>query len=159
MFSLYNASSCWSSFLTFSFLTFSLALLNRENIQLLIITEKMEIRGICMLNKIFKASCMFCFDFLINVKILTTFKHLRRRIYICPVELKMLVLITLGPVATYFRIIALQVSRLMGKPTICTCENKGADQLRGNREADQCLCFRYTDSTILLLSKYEISCF
>ena len=45
----------------------------------------------------------------------------------------------------------------MGKPTICICENKGADQLGGNREADQCLCFRYTDSTIPLLSKSKIS--
>ena len=43
------------------------------------------------------------------------------------------------------------------KPTICKCENKGADQLRGNREADQRLCFRYTDSTIPLLSKSKIS--
>ena len=47
----------------------------------------------------------------------------------------------------------------MGKPTICMCENKGADQLRGNREADQRLCFRYTDSTIPLLLKSEISSF
>ena len=39
----------------------------------------------------------------------------------------------------------------MGKPTICICETKGADQLRGNREADQRLCFRYSDSTIPLL--------
>ena len=30
----------------------------------------------------------------------------------------------------------------MGKPTICVGENKDADQLRGNREADQRLCFR-----------------
>ena len=44
----------------------------------------------------------------------------------------------------------------MGKPTICIGENKGADQLRGNREADQRLCFRCMDSTILLL-KSEIS--
>ena len=29
----------------------------------------------------------------------------------------------------------------MGKPTICIGENKDADQLRGNREADQRLCF------------------
>ena len=50
-------------------------------------------------------------------------------------------------------------SRLMRKPTICICENKGADQLRSNREADQPLCFCYTDSTIPLLPKYEISCF
>ena len=47
----------------------------------------------------------------------------------------------------------------MGKPTICMCENKGADQLRGNREADQRLCFRYSDSTIPLLLKSEISTF
>ena len=39
----------------------------------------------------------------------------------------------------------------------CICENKDADQLRGNREADQRLCFRYLDSTIPLLSKSEIS--
>ena len=40
----------------------------------------------------------------------------------------------------------------MGKPTICIGENKGADQLRSNCEADQRLCFRNTDSTIPLLS-------
>ena len=39
----------------------------------------------------------------------------------------------------------------MGKPAFCICENKDTDQLRGNREADQCLCFRYTDSVIPLL--------
>ena len=39
----------------------------------------------------------------------------------------------------------------------CICENKDADQLRGNREADQRFCFRYTDSTIPLLSKSKIS--
>ena len=52
----------------------------------------------------------------------------------------------------------------MGKPTICIGENKGADQLRGNREADQRLCFRYTGSTIppLLNSKINfklLACF
>ena len=51
------------------------------------------------------------------------------------------------------------MSRLMGKPTICICENKDADQLRGNREADQRLSFRYTDSTLPLLPKSEISSF
>ena len=45
----------------------------------------------------------------------------------------------------------------MGKPTIYIGENKDADQLRGNREADQRLCFRYSDSTIPLLLKSEIS--
>ena len=48
------------------------------------------------------------------------------------------------------------LSCIMRKPTFCICENKDADQLRGNREADQCLCFRYIDSTILLLSKSGI---
>ena len=51
------------------------------------------------------------------------------------------------------------MSRLMGKPTISIGENKDADQLCGNREADQCLCFRYSDSTIPLLLKSEISSF
>ena len=50
-------------------------------------------------------------------------------------------------------------SRLMGKPSICICENKGADQLCGDREADQRLCFRYRDSTLPLLLKSEISSF
>ena len=45
----------------------------------------------------------------------------------------------------------------MRKPTFCIWENKDADQLRGKREADQRLCFRYIDSTIPLLSKSEIS--
>ena len=54
---------------------------------------------------------------------------------------------------------ASHMSRLMRKPTICICENKGADQLRGNREADQRLCFRYADSTLPLLLKSEISSF
>ena len=34
----------------------------------------------------------------------------------------------------------------MRKPTICMGENKDTDQLHGNREADQRLCFHYTDS-------------
>ena len=45
----------------------------------------------------------------------------------------------------------------MRKPVFCICENKDADQLRGNLEADQRLCFRYMDSTIPLLYKSEIS--
>ena len=50
-----------------------------------------------------------------------------------------------------------EMSRVMRKPDFCICENKDADQLRGNREADQRLCFHYIDSTIHLLSKSEIS--
>ena len=34
----------------------------------------------------------------------------------------------------------------MRKSAFCICENKDTNQLRGNREADQRLCFRYTDS-------------
>ena len=43
--------------------------------------------------------------------------------------------------------------------TFAYAKNKDADQLRGNREADQRLCFRYIDtcSTIPLLPKSKIS--
>ena len=34
-----------------------------------------------------------------------------------------------------------KMSRIVRKPDFCLGENKGADQLRGNREADQRLCF------------------
>ena len=51
------------------------------------------------------------------------------------------------------------MSFVMGKPAFCICENKDADQLRCNQEADQRLCFHYIDSTIPLLPKYEISSF
>ena len=50
-----------------------------------------------------------------------------------------------------------QMSLVMRKPVFSICENKDADQLRGNREADQRLCFRYSDSTIPLLPESEIS--
>ena len=51
------------------------------------------------------------------------------------------------------------MSFVVRKPSFCICENKDADQLPGNSEADQRLCFRYTDSKIPLLSKSEISSF
>ena len=55
-------------------------------------------------------------------------------------------------------VILLHLSRDVRKPDFCyACENKDADQLRGNREADQRLCFRYTDSTIPLLPISKIS--
>ena len=49
----------------------------------------------------------------------------------------------------------LNMSRVVRKPTVyvCICENKDADQLRDNREADQRLCFRYMDTIIPLLAK------
>ena len=51
------------------------------------------------------------------------------------------------------------MSLVMRKQAFCICENKDADQLRGDREADQHLCFRYIDSAFPLLSKYKISSF
>ena len=45
----------------------------------------------------------------------------------------------------------------MRKPAFCICENKDADQLRGNREADQRPYFHLIASTIPLLPIYEIS--
>ena len=56
--------------------------------------------------------------------------------------------------------LGLQYKRpIVRKPAFCICENKDADQLCGYREADQRLCFRYIDSTIPLLPKYEIPSF
>ena len=49
------------------------------------------------------------------------------------------------------------MSPVVGKLAFCLCENKGADQLRSNREADQRFCFRNVDSKIPLLSKFKIS--
>ena len=54
-------------------------------------------------------------------------------------------------------IVCYKLSRVVRKPAFCICENKDADQLRGSREADQHLCFHYTDSTTPLLPKSEIS--
>ena len=45
----------------------------------------------------------------------------------------------------------------MRKLAFGICENKDADQLHSNREADQRLCFCYTDSAIPLLPKSKIS--
>ena len=40
------------------------------------------------------------------------------------------------------------MSQCIRKPTICICENRGADHLRGNHEHVEHLCFRYTYSTL-----------
>ena len=45
----------------------------------------------------------------------------------------------------------------MRKLAFTTCKKKGADRQRGNRAADQRLYFRYIDSTISLLPKFEMS--
>ena len=49
------------------------------------------------------------------------------------------------------------MSLVVRKPVFCMCENKDAEQFRGDREADQRLCFRYVDGTIPLLPKHKIS--
>ena len=68
-------------------------------------------------------------------------------------------IVTLDPYGILFVDYYKILSRIVRKPNFFLGENKGADQLRGNREADQRLCFRYTDSTISLLLKSEISSF
>ena len=47
----------------------------------------------------------------------------------------------------------------MRKPDFCICENKDADQLRGNREADQRLCFttQIVQSLYYLNPKFQAS--
>ena len=52
-----------------------------------------------------------------------------------------------------------QMSHPMGKPTICICENKGADQLRGNREADHAFVFttRIVQFLFYLTPKFQAS--
>ena len=50
-----------------------------------------------------------------------------------------------------------KMSRIVRKPAFCICENKDADQLRSNCEADQRLCFRYMYSATSVLSKSEFS--
>ena len=49
------------------------------------------------------------------------------------------------------------LSRIVRKPDFCLCKNKGADQLRSNREADQRLCFRYTSTLINFLDHWVIT--
>ena len=46
----------------------------------------------------------------------------------------------------------------MRKPAFCICENKDADQLRSNHEADQCLCFRLIVQSLYFLNpKFQAS--
>ena len=50
------------------------------------------------------------------------------------------------------------LSPLVRKLTVCICENKGADQLRSNHEADQRLCFHYTVHLLFFLNpKFQAS--
>ena len=47
------------------------------------------------------------------------------------------------------------MSHVTRKPDFCIYKNKGADQLCGNRTADQRLCFLHTGDTIPLLAQTE----
>ena len=49
------------------------------------------------------------------------------------------------------------MSRDVRNTIFANAKTKDADQLRGNREVDQRLCFRFLDSTIHLLPKSQIS--
>ena len=55
-------------------------------------------------------------------------------------------------------LIYLYMSHIMRKPAFRICEDKDADQLRGNTAAHQRLYFHIKDRTISLLLKYKISC-
>ena len=57
----------------------------------------------------------------------------------------------------HINMLQFHTSRVVRKPAFCICENKVADQLRGNCEADQRLYLRYTDSTMPLLPKSKFS--
>ena len=59
----------------------------------------------------------------------------------------------------YARTSLLLLSCIRRKPVLCSCENKDADQLHGNRAADQHFCFRNIDSAIPLLLISEIPSF
>ena len=51
-----------------------------------------------------------------------------------------------------------KLSLVMRKPAFCICENKDTDQLPGNHEADQSLCFRYIVQFLYFLnSKFQTS--
>ena len=50
-------------------------------------------------------------------------------------------------------------SLVMRKSAFCICKNKDVEQLPGNREADQRLCFHYMASKFPLLPNSEISSF
>ena len=47
------------------------------------------------------------------------------------------------------------MSLVMRKPAFCICENKDADQLRGNREADQRLGHSKTNVHFMSLLSFE----
>ena len=53
-------------------------------------------------------------------------------------------------------VLVVRMSRIMRKRTLCICENKDTDQLRGNHEADQTFVFA---TGIVFLYLIKISSF
>ena len=51
------------------------------------------------------------------------------------------------------------IYELCRQKSFCLCENKDTDHLCSNCTADQCLCFRYSNSTICPLLQSKISPF
>ena len=58
---------------------------------------------------------------------------------------------------SYNQVRSLDLSLVMRKTFFCICENKDADQFRGNPEADQRFGFRYTESKIPLFPKSSVA--
>ena len=50
----------------------------------------------------------------------------------------------------------LYINHIMTIPAFCMRENKDADQQRGNRVADQRICFRYTGNIFPLIPTSDI---
>ena len=84
------------------------------------------------------------YDGPINRHALTTCRHIMKIMLTCPYNV--------DPLTLHF-----YMSLVVRKPDFCIYEIKDADQLRGNRKADQRLCFRHTDSIIPLIPKSDIS--
>ena len=65
----------------------------------------------------------------------------------------------LHKISIYYAFHVRQIGHLVRKPTICICKNKGADQLRGSREADHAFVFatRIVQSLYFLNTKFHAS--
>ena len=69
--------------------------------------------------------------------------------------IRILIRTTVVPIRILIRMMVVPInidyymSLVMRKPAFCKCENKDADQLCGNRTADQRLCFCYIDTQSL----------
>ena len=63
----------------------------------------------------------------------------------------------LKKLATAMKMNTHKLSLVIRKPAFCIFENIDTDQMRSNCAIDQLFCFRYSDSTITLLSKSGIS--